>query len=247
MKILSVVGNRPQFIKSGAALRGAARGRARGGRRAHRPALRPRALGDLLRGARTCAARLPARHRRPARATRCWPGCGPLRRRDRRANSPTRCSSTATRTRRSPAPARPRARDVPRRPRRGGPAQRRPVDARGTQPRSRPTGSRSCCSARTSARARPWRARASSGGREVVGDVMLDATPAARADRAPALEILERFAVEPGRLRRRDDPPRGQRAARSACGRSSTALGRLGEPRRLPRAPAHPLGARKRR
>ncbi len=51
----------------------APRGRDRRGRRPHGPALRPRALGDLLRGARARRARLPARRRTRATWRRCCP------------------------------------------------------------------------------------------------------------------------------------------------------------------------------
>ena len=50
VKILTVVGNRPQFIKA-AAVSGLLRERARGGAGAHRPALRRRALARVLRRA----------------------------------------------------------------------------------------------------------------------------------------------------------------------------------------------------
>ena len=88
----------------GAPLRGAARGRDRGGRRPHRPALGPRALGRLLRGARARRARRRARPPHLGRSPRSRRRCG----RSSRRGSRMRCSSTATPTRRSRAPA-PRA------------------------------------------------------------------------------------------------------------------------------------------
>ena len=99
MKVFSVVGNRPQFVKAAptsVALR------ERGideSRAAHGAALRPRALAGLLRGARPRGAALrarPAHRRHEPRCRRRLPGrCA--------RSSRTGCSSTATPTRRWPA------------------------------------------------------------------------------------------------------------------------------------------------
>ena len=133
VKVLSVVGNRPQFIKSGPCRRRFA-ARDRRGRAPHGPALGPRALRGLLRGVG-----LPAPAYRldlhTATPTAMRPPGSPTR---YGASGPTGCSSTATPTRRSPARG---GRDAatPGRARRGGPAQRRPLDAGGAQPdRGRP-------------------------------------------------------------------------------------------------------------
>ena len=91
----------------------------------------------------------------------------------RRPRSPTGCSSSATRTRRSPA--REAAGDDAARARRGGAAELRPVDARGAQPdRGRPALAAALLPGRALG-ASSSRARASPGERLVVGDVMADA------------------------------------------------------------------------
>ena len=104
MKVLTVVGNRPQFIKSAPALGGAPRGRDRRGRRAHGPALGP----GRCRRSSTRSSRSPSLRR--ARSPH-------LGRRDARGRARGRvvadvrpglaCWSTATRTRRSRAAGRP--------------------------------------------------------------------------------------------------------------------------------------------
>ena len=112
VKILTVVGNRPQFIKA-AAVSGPLRERARGDAGAHRPALRRLRCRRCSSPSSACpsptaswgsaAARTPRRRRACSpRWSRCWP-----------RSSPTRCSSTATPTRRSRARSRPRAGAVP--------------------------------------------------------------------------------------------------------------------------------------
>ena len=83
-----------------------------------------------------------------------------------------------------------------------------------------------------------------SGRIDVVGDVMADARLPPRADRARALDRAAPARARAGRLRRCDDPPRGQRQARAA----GANRGRLRPPRRarhLSRPPAHALGARR--
>ena len=103
---------------------------------------------------------------------------------------------------------------------------------------SRSTGSRRSSSARTSARPRSSRARASPAAREVVGDVMADAT------RLFAPIARERSRSSTARARAggyvvADDPPRGERASRSGCARIVDGARPRRRPRRLPRAPAH--------
>ncbi len=112
MRILTVVGNRPQFIKA-AAVSGLLRERPRGDAGAHRPALRRLALAGVLRRARARAPRARARDRRRHEHLADRAHAGRARAAAGRASSPTRCSSTATPTRRSPARSRRRRRGVP--------------------------------------------------------------------------------------------------------------------------------------
>ena len=122
---------------------------------------------------------------------------------------PTSCSSTGTPTRRSRARAAARGRR-PGRARRGGPAERRPRDAGGAQPhRGRP--------ARRAALRPDDRSRETLAGEgvadaiDVVGDVMADASfRFAPIARGRSSRIASRLGVERA-LRRRDDPPRGER------------------------------------
>ena len=132
MKVVSVVGNRPQFIKAAPLAAALAQGvRPRPG--AHRPALRRRAVPDLLRRARAA----PARPRDRGRV-------GQPRRPDRRdaggarAGARRRAARPGARLRRHELDARRVARRreaaAPARPRRVGPALVRPGDARGGEP-----------------------------------------------------------------------------------------------------------------
>ena len=121
MRLLSVTGNRPQFVK--AAPLHAELAEARRARLArHRAALRPRALARLLRGARARRAGRSASRvgsgiarRADGRDAASASSARPLERR------PTACSSTATPTRRSPARSSPPSEPADRA-RRGGPA-----------------------------------------------------------------------------------------------------------------------------
>ena len=127
------------------------------------------------------------------------------------ASGPTGCSSSATRTRRV-AGAR-AAGEVPVAHVEAGPPQLRPVDARGAEPdRGRPAVGAALLPRRALG-ARSSSPRASAGRREVVGDVMADATrlfaPIARrasrrASTAPytVLTIHREANTEPERLRR---------------------------------------------
>ena len=112
MSVLTVIGNRPQFVKA-AAVSSRLRARARGAARPHRPALRRRALAGLLRRARAAAARSTSSASAAARTRRRRRACSPRSSRCSRDVAPDACSSTATRTRRSPARSPPRRRGVP--------------------------------------------------------------------------------------------------------------------------------------
>ncbi len=128
------------------------------------------------------------------------------------------------------------------RPRRGRPAQLRPLDARGAKPDRGRSGSPRSCSAPTSAPLSSSTARASPGEREVVGDVMADAHRASSLrSRRAARGSLERLELEPGGFLLADDPPRRRTSRPSGSRGSSQGLDRLDEPHRLPRPPAHAL------
>ena len=104
MRLLSVTGTRPQFVKAAPLHAELAQARrARRGR--HRPALRPRALARLQRGARAGRARRAARGRLGLARRADGRDAGRHRARRARARGPTRCSSTATPTRPWPAPS----------------------------------------------------------------------------------------------------------------------------------------------
>ena len=113
VKIVTVIGNRPQFVKAAAVSR-LLREQHEELPRPHRAALRRRALDGLLRGARDPAPRARARASAaaptPSRPRRMLSALGPAA---RGASGPTSCSSTATRTRRSPARSRRRRPHVP--------------------------------------------------------------------------------------------------------------------------------------
>ena len=97
VKIVSVVGARPQFIKAAVVSRHPPPPPP-GDTRSHRPALRPAALRRLLQRAGPAGARPPPRRRlrqlTAARRRGCWRGSRP----SSSKSAPTACSSTATRT-----------------------------------------------------------------------------------------------------------------------------------------------------
>ncbi len=100
--------------------------------------------------------------------------------------------------------------------RRGGAAQLRPLDAGGAEPdRGRPALGAPLLPGRALGR-RSSRPKASPAGREVVGDVMADATRALRCRSRRRRTARVRVAV-----RRADDPPRRRTPSRSGCARSS--------------------------
>ena len=185
MKVLTVVGNRPQFIKA-AAVSPRLRDAPRRGADPHRPALRRRALGRVLRRARPAGARPRARDRRaaptPPRPRGCW-------RRSSRSLARGRARRRA-RLRRHQLDARRRAG------RRPGGASRSPTSRRGCArstarcPRSStacsPTTRARCCCAPRQVAVDNLAARGASAGEvELVGDVMVDVAlevqPRARA------------------------------------------------------------------
>ena len=101
VKVLTVIGNRPQFIKAAAVSPPAARV-ARRGADPHRPALRRRAVGGVLRRARDPGAGPGARDRARLEHLADRADARGARAGARARSDPMSCSSTATRTRRSP-------------------------------------------------------------------------------------------------------------------------------------------------
>ena len=124
------------------------------------------------------------------------------------------------------------------RPRRGRAAQRRPLDARGAEPdRGRPRRRPAALPGRALPR-HAASARRPAGTIEVVGDVMADALLPARADRARPLARARALRRRARPLPARDGAPRGERAPRA-----DRAHRRRPEPARgadrLPGPPAH--------
>ena len=174
VRVLTVIGNRPQFVKAAAVSR-RLRVAPRGGAGPHRPALRRRAVTRLRRrelgdAAARARAGHPRRHEHVAdgaHARRRWSRWSPR-------CSPTRCSSTATRTPRWPAALAGGAGRHPGGARRGGHALLRPHDARGAQPRAHRPPLATCCCARRPTAVENLRREGVAGRVEEVGDVMVD-------------------------------------------------------------------------
>ena len=159
----------------------------------------------------------------PSRPRGCSAALGPLL---ADAAPGPRCSSTATRTRRSPARWRRRRRGIPVAHVEAGHALVRPRDARGAQPRPHRPRSATCCCARRRRPSTTCAREAVAGAVVLVGDVMVDvahAVPAARARDASRCARGRRAR----RLRARDRAPRRQRRRPArGCARSSTCCSR---------------------
>ena len=218
VKVFTVVGNRPQFIKAAplsAALREAGIDEVVLHTGQHWYHVMSQVFFDQLGARRAALPPRPAHVGHRARCSRRSPSGSPRR-------SPTSCSSTATRTRRSPARARPPTRRSRSRTSRPGCAAATSRCRRSTTG-SRPTASPGSSSAPTTARAARSRTKGVLGRIYVVGDVMADASrlfaPVARAafpvphePRSYVVATIHRQAnVEQPRLgahRRRPEPDR---------------------------------------
>ena len=241
MKVLSVVGNRPQFIKSAplsVALREAGIEEVVLHTGQHYDRELSQVFFDELGLARagatgsTCA---------PPTRRRCGPGSATAVERERPdwvlvfGDTNSTLAGAAGRRRRGRAG----------RARRGGAAQRRPRRCPRSATGSRSTGSPAlllCPDERSRATAR---GEGVAGRIEVVGDVMADACSALRADRARALGRARAARARAGRLRR---SPRS--TARRTCSRSGCAAHRrrarpARRAGRLPGPPAHARRARR--
>ena len=241
MKVFSVVGNRPQFVKAAPTSVGSPRTGNRGGRAAHRAALRPRALAGVLRGARARRAAVRARVCEPPTPEAMRQAIHPALRR--------RAARLGARLRRHELDPGGSARGVASttdiaRTRRGRAAQRRPLDAGGAQShRDRPPGAAAPLSRRALARAARSRgsARPRRGGRRRDGRRLLQA----HARGAEALARSRGARRGAGPLPPAHDPPRGERPPNRASAASRRAQRARGAGR-LPGPPTHARGTRRR-
>ena len=209
----------PPAVHQGRGGLGAAAPRPRGGAGAHRPAFRRRALGGVLRRARPAGARSRAGHRARlehladlADACRARAGAGRV--------APTRSSSTATRTRRSPARS-----PAPR------PGSRWPTSRRGCArstarcPRSStacsPTTPARCCCAPRRSRSRTC-ARDVAGTVELVGDVMVDVAMAIQPRARERTDLVRPAASRPAQYVLATAHRAGNVDSPSGCGRWSS-------------------------
>ena len=224
MKVLTVIGNRPQFIKA-AAVSPRLRAAARGAARPHRPALRRRALGGVLRRARPARARRAARRSRggsnTSQTARMLAALEPVLDRGRR---PTACSSTATPTRRSPGALAAAQAGIPvAHVEAGMRSFDRSMPEELNRVLDRPRSARCCCARR---RSRSTNLRREGGRRGRGGGRRRDGRrraggPAARARAGrPAWRAR---GVTPGAVRARDRAPRRQRRRSGAAGAAGRA------------------------
>ena len=242
MRILTVIGNRPQFVKAAAVSRRL--------RERHEEVLvhTGQHYDDELsrvffERARLPRARPPAGHPGGSNAdadgaharTRSEP-------RARRARAPTSCSSTATPTR--PWPARWR-RAQARIPLAHVEAGMRSFDRAMPEERNRVLADHlaSCCSAPPQTAVDNLRARGRRRDVELVGDVMADVSLV--VPRAPRTQRRARaLGLSRGDYLLVDGPPGGQRRRPGAAGALVEILARLPRPVVLPGASAHPGAAR---
>ena len=183
VKVVTVIGNRPQFVKAAAVSRrcaSATRSCSSTPASTTTTSCRPSSSTSSGMPAPRARARASAAARTPSRRRAC------SRRSSRcsRRSALTRCSSTATRTRRSPVALAAAQRHVPVAHVEAGMRSFDRRDARGAQPRAHRPPRRPCCCARPPAAVAQPRARAVGGRVELVGDVMVDVARAAAPARA---------------------------------------------------------------
>ena len=246
MRVVTVIGNRPQFVKAAAVSR-LLRERARRAARPHRPALRRRAVGDLRRA--SSASRRPsaswgsAAGSNTEQTARMLAALGPLL----AESAPDAVLVYGDTNSTLAGSARRGAGADPRRARRGRDALVRPRDARGAQPRPHRPRVGPAAVPVAGRRAATCEREGVAGRVELVGDVMVDVAELVQPARERRRRAAARGRREPGeyvlvtahRAGNVDDPERLRRSS-SCCsrfpGRSSSRCTRARARGSMPRA-----------